>query len=62
MASLNGNKVNNSCLPNLDWLIQAGIDPKTGLPIKLADPSRLRTDMKTNLRIQDEQDAIGTFE
>lgn len=62
MASINGNKVNNSCLPNLDWLIQAGIDPKTGLPIKLSDSSNIKSEFKIALRVQDEQDAIGAFE
>ena len=30
---------NNAKLPNLEPLIQAGIDPKTGLPAKVVDTS-----------------------
>lgn len=53
------------CIPQLDLLMQAGIDPKTGLPIKavgygncLAD---LKGDIKKNLRVLDEQDAINRY-
>lgn len=47
--------------PNL--LVQAGIDPKTGLPIKAgADVSHiLKGDVKKNLRIMDEQNAVNCF-
>ena len=57
-------KVNNSTLPNLEPLIQAGVDPKTGLPIKVTQ-SAGRCGFKENnkklLRIVDEQDAINRF-
>ena len=34
-------------LPNIAELIQAGINPKTGLPIKLGgDPSQLKNDIR----------------
>lgn len=54
---------NNACLPNLEPLFAAGIDPKTGLPIKLAmgDKGRLKEDIKKQLRIIDEQDAVNRF-
>jgi hypothetical protein len=43
-------------------LIQAGIDPKTGLPIKLGyDNSQLKTDLKKIERIKDEQMAIHRY-
>lgn len=43
-------------------LIAAGIDPKTGLPIKLGSiDCRLKEDIKKLLRIKDEQDAINRY-
>lgn len=49
-------------LPDLDTLIQAGINPKTGLPYKFGS-SRCATkeDIKKNLRIIDEQDAVNRY-
>lgn len=54
---------NNAKLPNIMELIQAGIDPKTGLPLKLVEgaPSALKRGMKHIFRIIDEQDAINRF-
>lgn len=53
---------NNARLEDPSMLIQAGIDPKTGLPIKLGDsPCRLKSDIKKQLRIVDEQNAINRF-
>lgn len=47
-------------LPNMKPLIQAGIDPKTGLPIKYSkNMGKLKGDIKKQLRIIDEQDAIN---
>lgn len=49
-------------LPNVSELIQAGINPKTGLPIKLGgDPTQLKGDYKKIIRIQDEQDAVNRY-
>lgn len=49
-------------LPDPTPLIQAGFDPKTGLPIRTSDnPMLLKEGIKKLLRIQDEQDAIRTF-
>ena len=46
--------------PNI--LIQMGINPKTGLPIKAGStPSTLKEDVRKMLRIIDEQDAINRF-
>ena len=44
-------------------LIQAGIDPKTGLPIKAMSgtPCTIKDDIKRQLRIIDEQDAVNRF-
>lgn len=61
MASINGIKVNNSRLPDLQALLSAGIDPKTGLPIRMADQSAIKSNIKKLLRIVDEQDAINRF-
>lgn len=56
---------NNAKLFDPTLLIQAGINPKTGLPIKLGDGSRVSSLLKEtyvkNFRIKDEQDAINTF-
>lgn len=47
--------------PNM--LIQAGIDPKTGLPIKMSQSCRenIKPNIKKLLRIVDEQDAINRY-
>lgn len=62
MATINGVKVNNSRLPDLSRYIQAGINPKTGLPIRFGDCGEgLKDNIKKLLRIMDEQDAINRF-
>ena len=50
-------------LPNIQTLIQAGIDPKTGLPIKLGAGNKcvLKEDIKKFLRLVDEQDAVNRY-
>lgn len=46
----------------LDIYIQAGIDPKTGLPLKAQNqPSYLTDNIKKQLRIVDEQDALNRY-
>lgn len=45
--------------PNM--LIEAGIDPKTGLPIAMRDVCSIKGDIKKQLRIIDEQDAVNRF-
>ena len=52
---------NNARLTDPHLLIQAGIDPKTGLPIKFIESCNLKGDIKKNLRIMDEQNAINCF-
>lgn len=54
---------NNAKLYDPSMLIQAGIDPKTGLPIKVSSavPCQLKTNIKKQLRIVDEQDAVNRF-
>lgn len=54
-------KVNNACLPDLQALIQAGIDPKTRLPIRADGVCNYKASIKTNLRIIDEQDAVNRY-
>ena len=50
-----------------DTYVQAGIDPKTGLPIKLSDGSQglidtpFKSSIKKQLRIKDEQQAVNRF-
>lgn len=47
---------------DLDTIIAAGIDPKTGLPIRLdASGCQLKADIKKQLRIKDEATAINRF-
>lgn len=49
-------------LPDINSLIQAGINPKTGLPIKMGDAScMLKENLKKNFRIMDEQNAINRY-
>ena len=48
-------------LPDLQLLIQAGINPKTGLPIRLGDCNSSKEEIKKCLRIIDEQDAVNRY-
>ena len=49
-------------LPDIQSLIMAGIDPVTGLPIRM-DPGTkgLKENFRKQMRVLDEQDAINTF-
>ena len=49
-------------LPNLEPLIAAGINPKTGLPFKFGGSKvTLKEDIKKFLRLIDEQDAVNRY-
>lgn len=49
-------------LPQLDVLYQAGINPKTGLPLKFGNVKcQTKEDIKRFLRIVDEQDAVNRY-
>lgn len=54
---------NNAALYDPTMLIQAGIDPKTGLPIKVTAlmESKLKDGVRKALRILDEQNAINRY-
>lgn len=53
---------NNAKIMDVNSFIQAGVDPKTKLPIKMAKTDCImKADIKKNLRIVDEQDAINCF-
>lgn len=56
-------KKNNARLPDIQTMLAAGFNPKTGLPIKLdnADGSALKDSIKKQIRIRDEQDAINRY-
>ena len=56
-----GNNKNNAYLPNVGWMVNAGIDPKTKLPIKatIGIDTQLKDNIKKQLRIIDEQDAVN---
>lgn len=56
------NNKNNAKLPDIQTLFQAGIDPKTGLPLKMGNTGEmLKGNIKKVLRIIDEQDAVSSF-
>lgn len=50
-------------IANVEPLLAAGIDPKTGLPVKAtgSSPCNLKDNIKKLIRIQDEQDAVNRF-
>ena len=49
-------------LPDIKTLYQAGIDPKTGLPLKFGgNKAVLKDDVKKFLRLIDEQDAVNRY-
>lgn len=49
-------------IPDFATLFQAGIDPKTGLPVRLGgSPAQLKNDIKRFLRNIDEQDAVNRY-
>ena len=53
---------NNAAMYDLRTLIQAGIDPKTKLPIRMTDNRcNLKGEIKKQLRILDEQNAINRY-
>lgn len=53
---------NNAKLPDLNTLIQAGINPRTGLPYKMVSSAPLKDEIRKNLRIKDEQTAVNRYE
>lgn len=53
---------NNAKLPDIATLIQAGIDPKTGMPVNLIqDGEEDKNYFRRMLRVVDEQDAINRY-
>lgn len=53
-------------LPQTQLKIQAGFDPKTGLPLKMVDGTNyndltLPFDIRKQLRILDEQNAVNRY-
>ena len=54
---------NNASMYDVSTIVQAGIDPKTGLPIRMnsGTPSCVKGDIKKNLRIMDEQNAVNRY-
>ena len=54
---------NNAKLPEIQTLLQAGINPKTGLPVKLGDlDGALLNEVKRLITILDRQDYLSRFE
>lgn len=58
MANYNGKR--GPCLPDIATLLQAGIDPKTGKPIRQLDSKRKEA-VKMILRVMDEQQAVNRY-
>lgn len=56
-------KINGATLPDIQPLIQAGIDPKTGLPVKMGpcQGDGFKANIKKDLRVNDEQAAINSI-
>lgn len=52
---------NNAKIVDNQLKITAGIDPKTGLPIRYGGECTTKRDIRAALRIVDEQDAINSF-
>lgn len=52
---------NNAKLFDYNTYIQAGINPKNGLPIKLSGETALKENIKKLLRIMDEQTAVNRY-
>lgn len=54
---------NNARLTDINLMIQAGIDPKTGLPLKFGGVNKcaLKKQIKQVLRVQDEQTAVNRY-
>ena len=49
-------------LPDINSLIQAGINPKTGLPLKFGGSAcALKDNLRKNFRVMDEQNAINRY-
>lgn len=49
-------------LPDINSLIQAGINPKTGLPLKFGSSAcALKDNLRKNFRVMDEQNAINRY-
>ena len=48
-------------IPDFKTLIQAGFDPKTGLPNKIGTKPCLKENVKKALRLIDEQDAVNRY-
>ena len=46
---------------DIGTILAAGIDPKTGLPTKLMGDCDLKRNLKTNLRVKDEQDFLSRY-
>jgi len=52
---------NNAKITPLELYYQAGINPKTGLPLKFRTKKTLKEDTKKFLRLIDEQDAVNRY-
>ena len=52
---------NNARMVDLNLFMQAGINPKTGLPIKFGTGPTSKEDIKKVLRLIDEQDAVNRY-
>ena len=46
---------------DVDTIVQAGIDPTTGMPIKAGDGYNIKSEIRKQLRVLDEQDAVNRY-
>lgn len=63
MPNSSETKKRGPCIPDIATLIRAGIDPKTGAPLKMisSSASKLSEGAKKIMRIIDEQDAVNRY-
>ena len=54
---------NNASMYDVNTIVQAGIDPKTGLPIRVAGETAcaLKGNIRKQLRVMDEQNAVNRY-
>lgn len=54
---------NNAAMYDIDTIISAGIDPKTGLPIRMAEATGcgLKENIRKVIRVMDEQNAVNRY-
>lgn len=52
---------NNAAMYDTSTMIQAGIDPRTKLPIRMESGFSYKSEIRKQLRIMDEQNAVNRY-